>query len=261
MAKPVIWITGASSGIGAATARKFSKEGYSVILSSRKREDLKKVLESCQFPENCQILPLDLAAPDQLPNKVQEAIQAFGHIDIMFHNGGISQRSLAIETKLEVDRKIMEVNFFGTIALTKAILPHFRERKSGQFGITSSLVGIIGSPYRSSYSASKHALHGYFDSLRAEHFNDNISVTMICPGFIKTNVSVNAMTADGNPLNQMDDAQANGMSAEECANQIYKGLKKKKEEIYIGGKEVMAIYLKRFVPGIFSKILLKAKVR
>lgn len=261
MAKPVIWITGASSGIGAAAARKFSKEGYSVILSSRKQEDLNQVRESCQSPEDCAVLPLDLADTDQLPDKVREAIKIFGQIDIMFHNGGISQRSLAIETKLEVDRKIMEINFFGTITLTKAILPHFKAKKSGHFGVTSSLVGIIGSPYRSSYSASKHALHGYFDSLRAEHFVDNITVTMICPGFIKTNVSVNAITAEGKPLNQMDDAQANGMSAEECANQIYKGLKKKKEEIYIGGKEVMAIYLKRFVPGIFSKILLKAKVR
>ena len=261
MTKTVIWITGASSGIGAATAKKFSKEGYSVILSSRKEEELNHVKESCAHPENCAVLPLDLAQTDTLSDKVKQAISLFGHIDIMFHNGGISQRSLAIETQLEVDRKIMEVNFFGTIALTKALLPHFKSRKSGQFGVTSSLVGIIGSPYRSTYAASKHALHGYFDSLRAEHHEDNIHVTMICPGFIKTNVSVNAVTADGKSLNEMDDAQANGMSAEECANQIFKGLKKKKEEIYIGGKEVLAIYLKRFVPGIFSKILVKAKVR
>ena len=261
MTKTVIWITGASSGIGAATAKKFSKEGYSVILSSRKEDELNQVKEACAHPENCAILPLDLAQTDTLSDKVKQAISLFGHIDIMFHNGGISQRSLAIETQLEVDRKIMEVNFFGTIALTKALLPHFKSRKSGQFGVTSSLVGIIGSPYRSTYAASKHALHGYFDSLRAEHYEDNIHVTMICPGFIKTNVSVNAVTADGKSLNEMDDAQANGMSAEECANQIFKGLKKKKEEIYIGGKEVMAIYLKRFVPSIFSKILVKAKVR
>lgn len=261
MTKTVIWITGASSGIGAATAKKFSKEGYSVILSSRKEEELNHVKESCAHPENCAVLPLDLAQTDTLSDKVKQAISLFGHIDIMFHNGGISQRSLAIETQLEVDRKIMEVNFFGTIALTKALLPHFKSRKSGQFGVTSSLVGIIGSPYRSTYAASKHALHGYFDSLRAEHHEDNIYVTMICPGFIKTNVSVNAVTADGNSLNEMDDAQANGMSSEQCANQIFKGLKKKKEEIYIGGKEVLAIYLKRFVPGIFSKILVKAKVR
>lgn len=261
MTKPVIWITGASAGIGAATAKKFSKEGYSVILSSRKEEELKKVRSECEYPEDCAILPLDLADTETMVTKVEQAIQFFGKVDILFHNGGISQRSLAIETKLAVDRQIMEVNFFGTIALTKAILPHFKNKKSGHFAITSSLVGIIGSPYRSSYSASKHALHGYFDSLRAEHFEDNIAVTIICPGFIKTNVSVNAVTADGNPLNQMDDAQANGMSPELCASKIFKGIKNGKEEIYIGGKEVMAIYLKRFVPGIFSKILLKAKVR
>lgn len=261
MTKPVIWITGASAGIGAATAKKFSKEGYSVILSSRKEEDLKKVKSECDYPEDCAILPLDLADPDSMVSKVEKAIQCFGALDIVFHNGGISQRSLAMETKLEVDRQIMEVNFFGTIALTKAILPYFKSQKSGHFAITSSLVGIIGSPYRSSYAASKHALHGYFDSLRAEHHDDHITVTIICPGFIKTNVSVNAITADGKPLNQMDDAQANGMSAEACASKIFKGIKKRKEELYIGGKEVMAIYLKRFVPGIFSKILLKAKVR
>ncbi|MBN7816079.1 SDR family oxidoreductase [Algoriphagus pacificus] len=261
MTKPVIWITGASSGIGAATAQKFSKEGFAVILSSRNEGDLEAVKNSCAHPEACAILPLDLADSDSLQGKAAKAISLFGHVDLMFHNGGISQRSLAIETQMEVDRKIMEVNFFGTIALTKAILPHFQQRKSGHFAVTSSLVGIIGSPYRSTYAASKHALHGYFDSLRAEHAIDNVVVTMICPGFIKTNVSVNALTADGKSLNQMDDAQANGMSAEKCATKIYQGIKSKKEEIYIGGKEVMAIYLKRFFPGIFSKILLKAKVR
>ncbi|EAZ83236.1 SDR family oxidoreductase [Algoriphagus machipongonensis] len=261
MKKPVIWITGASSGIGAATAKKFSKEGYAIVLSSRKEKELEKVKSECQYPEDCAILPLDLAEADSLPSKTEQAIQFFGHIDVMFHNGGISQRSLAMETEIEVDRKIMEVNYFGTIILTKALLSHFKERKSGHFAVTSSLVGIIGSPYRSSYAASKHALHGYFDSVRAEHFADNVAVTMICPGFIKTNVSVNAVTGDGKPLNQMDDAQANGMSAEKCAEKIFKGIKGRKEEIYIGGKEVMAIYLKRFVPGIFSKILQKAKVR
>jgi short-subunit dehydrogenase len=155
----------------------------------------------------------------------------------------------------------MEVNFFGTVALTKALLPHFIAQKSGHFGVITSLVGKFGSPYRSAYAASKHALHGFFDSLRAEQFTDNIAVTMICPGFIRTQISVNAITGDGSTLNEMDDAQANGMSAETCAEQIYTALRKRKEEVYIGGKEVLAVYLKRFSPALFSKILRKAKVR
>lgn len=261
MTKKVIWITGASSGIGEATAYKFNQEGYHVILSARKEQELQRVKKHCKFPEHAKVLPLDLMEPQSFADKTKEAIAAFGQVDMVLHNGGISQRSLIKETPLEVDRKLMEVNFFGTIALTKAILPQFIAQKHGQFGVISSLVGKFGSPYRSSYAASKHALHGFFESLRHEHFDENIAVTMICPGFIKTDVSKNALTADGTPLNEMDSAQENGMSAEECAKQIFKALTAKKEEVYIGGKEKLGIYLKRFVPTIFTKILRKSEVR
>nr|WP_091697070.1 SDR family oxidoreductase [Algoriphagus locisalis] len=261
MSKKVIWITGASSGIGEASAYKFVSEGYQVILSARNKEALERVKTSSSNPENCKVLPLDLMDQVSFPVKTAEAIAAFGHIDMVLHNGGISQRSLIKDTPMEVDRKLMEVNFFGTVGLTKAILPHFIQRKSGQFGVISSLVGKFGSPYRSSYAAAKHALHGFFESLRLEHFEENIAVTMICPGFIKTDVSKNALTADGTPLNEMDKAQENGMSAEECAKEIFKALEKKKEEVYIGGKETFGIYLKRFVPTIFTKILRKSEVR
>lgn len=261
MSKKVIWITGASSGIGEASAYKFVKEGFLVILSARNQEALEKAKSSSAHPENCKVIPLDLMDQASFKEKTKEAIAAFGHIDLMLHNGGISQRSLIRETPLAVDRKLMEVNFFGTVGLTKALLPHFIARKSGQFGVISSLVGKFGSPFRSSYAASKHALHGFFESLRLEHFDENIAVTMICPGFIKTDVSKNALTADGSPLNKMDKAQENGMSAEDCAQEIFNALKKKKEEVYIGGKETMGIYLKRFVPAIFTKILRKSEVR
>lgn len=261
MSKPVIWVTGASSGIGEATALKFAKAGYRVILSSRNSLALEEVKAKISNADLCAILPLDLADSSHFENKAKEAIAFFGQVDILLHNGGISQRSLASETSLEVDRKLMEVNFFGTIALTKAILPHFVARKEGHFGVVTSLVGKFGSPYRSSYAASKHALHGFFDSLRAEHFSDGIAVTMICPGFIRTQISVNAITGDGSILNEMDDAQANGMSPAACADHIYTALNKRKEEVYIGGKEVLAVHLKRFFPVLFSKILRKAKVR
>jgi len=261
MAKPVIWITGASSGIGEATARKFSTEGFALILSARNTQELERVKSSCAFPEDCRILPLDLASSAEFPEKVATAISFFGQVDMVLHNGGISQRSLIKDTQLEVDRKLMEVNYFGTVALTKAILPHFIQRKQGQFGVVTSLVGKFGSPFRSSYAGSKHALHGFFDTLRAEHHQDGISVTLICPGFIRTQVSINAVTGDGTPLGEMDQAQDQGMSPEACAKQLYQAIKGKKEEVYIGGKETLAVYLKRFLPGLFSKILRTAKVR
>jgi dehydrogenase/reductase SDR family protein 7B len=261
MTKGVIWITGASSGIGEASAKKFSKEGYQVIISARKEQELNRVRSECKDPAEVKVLPLDLTDIQSMTDKVQEAVALFGQIDLILHNGGISQRSLIKETGLDVDRKLMEVNFFGTVALTKALLPHFISRKAGHFAVISSLVGMFGSPYRSSYAASKHALHGFFDTLRAEHYQDNIAVTMICPGFIRTNVSVNAITADGTALGQMDDAQANGMSPEDCAEEIFSAMVRRKEEVYIGGKETFAIYIKRFVPSVFSKIIRKAKVR
>ncbi len=261
MTKPVIWITGASSGIGEATAKKFSKQGYRVILSARNEQELNRVMSECTNPSDVRILPLDLTAIPSFESKVTQALGFFGQVDCMLHNGGISQRSLIQETGLEVDRRLMEVNFFGTVALTKALLPHFIARKTGQFTVITSLVGKFGSPFRSSYAASKHALHGFFDTLRAEHYLDGITVTLVCPGFIRTNVSVNAITADGTALGQMDEAQAKGMSPEDCADEIFSAITGKKEEVYIGGRETLAIYLKRFVPSVFSRIVRKAKVR
>jgi len=261
MSKKTIWITGASSGIGEAAAYYYNAGGYQVILSARNGDKLQQVKAQSTHPESCYVLPLDLTAISSFEQKTTEAIQAFGKIDIMLHNGGISQRSLIFETPLTVDRKLMEVNFFGTVALTKALLPHFITNKSGHFGVITSLVGKFGTQFRSSYSASKHALHGFFETLRSEHFKDQIHVTLICPGFIRTNVSVNALTADGTALNEMDQAQANGMSPEKCAKKIFTTMKSKKEEVYIGGKETYAVYLKRFFPAVFSKILRKSNVR
>lgn len=261
MSQPVLWITGASSGIGEAVAKKYAKEGHRLILSARNIQELERVQRACANPENIRILALDLTQSETFADKTATAISFFGQVDTLLHNGGISQRSLIKETSLAVDRKLMEVNYFGTVALTKAILPHFIERKKGHFGVVTSLVGKFASPYRSSYAGAKHALHGFFDTLRAEHYADGITVTLICPGFIRTQVSINAVTGDGSPLGQMDQAQDQGMSPEACAEGIFKALVNKKEEVYIGGKETLAVYLKRFFPGLFSRILRTAKVR
>lgn len=257
----VAWVTGASSGIGEAVVYELINKGAKVVVSARRKEVLEEVRARSSQPENIMILPLDLADIKSFDSKVAEVLAHFGKIDILFNNGGISQRGMALETDLSVDRKIMEIDYFGTIALTKAVAPHMVDQKSGHFVVTSSLVGKFGSPWRSSYAAAKHALHGFFDSLRTELHEDNIKITMVCPGFIKTDVSVNALGSDGNPTGEMDNAQANGMSARECAQRIISAVEKDKLETVIGGTERFGVLLKRLFPELFAKMILKRSVR
>ena len=189
----IVWITGASSGIGKALALELSKQEAKIILSSRKKEDLELVKQQCKNINDVKIITIDLEDYNNLQPKVDAALALFGKVDVLVNNGGISQRSFAKDTLISVDKRIMDINYLGTVALSKALLPHFIENKKGHFVITTSIVGKIGTPLRSSYAASKHALHGFFDSLRAEHFKDNITVTLVCPGFVNTNVSKNAL--------------------------------------------------------------------
>lgn len=178
----------------------------------------------------------------------------------MIHNGGVSQRSLARDTTLEVDRKIMETDYFGAVTLTKALLPSMRERGRGRFVVISSLVGKIGSPMRSGYAAAKHALHGFFESLRAEEHDAGIRVTMVCPGFVRTDVSVNALTGDGRPQGTMDRGQARGMSSDECARRIADAVRNDRDEIVIGGKERFAVLLWRLLPSAYRRVVRRARV-
>ena len=257
----VIWITGASSGIGEALAFQLSKQNVKLIISARRAEQLERVRERCISPDNVQIVRLDLADSESIPERAQQALACFGHVDVLINNGGISQRSLIKDTSLDVDRRVMEVNYFGTVALTKAILPSMIERQSGHISVVTSAVGIITTRFRSGYAAAKHALHGFFDTLRTEHFEDNINVTILLPGFIHTHVSKNALTGDGSPQNTTDESTAGGMTPDECAFAIIRALENKKEEAYITGlKEKGAIYLKRWWPTLFSKMIRKARV-
>lgn len=257
----IIWITGASSGIGAALARAYSELGAQLILSARNSKALEKVSLSCLHPDRIKTLPLDLSNTTDIKDKVGLAISMFGRVDVLINNAGISQRSLVSETLLEVDRRIFEVNYFGTIALTKALLPHFKMENKGHLVVISSVVGKIGTPLRSSYAASKHALHGFFDSLRAECYEDGLDVTIICPGFVNTDVSINALTAKGEKQGTKDKATANGLSPELFAKKAIKAIYKRKQEVVIGGfLEVLAVYVKRFFPLLLSRMVRKVDV-
>ena len=257
----IVWITGASSGIGKALTLALSKQGVKLIISSRTIEKLEEVKQLCDYPDNVKLLKVDLEDYHNLNKLVQKAITLFNGIDILINNGGISQRSLAIDTGMTVDTRIFNTNYFGTVALSKALLPYFVAKKSGHLVVVTSVVGKIGTPLRSSYAASKHALHGFFDSLRAEIHDANIAVTLICPGFVNTDVSKNALTADGTPHNTMGKGTSNGLSPEYFAKRMLKAISKKKQEAVIGGKlEVLAVYLKRFLPRVLANVIRKLEV-
>lgn len=255
-----IWITGASSGIGEALTYHLEQRNCKLILSSRKEDQLKQVKANCKNQEHIEILPLDLCDYDGMQAKTEKAIAAFGNIDILINNAGISQRSLISNTNFEVYKKLIDVNYLGTVAITKALLPHFIENKKGKFVTISSLMGKFSSPYRSGYCGAKHALHGFFDALRMEHEKDGIGVTMICPGFVNTNVAQNALTGDGTAQNQQDAATENGLDVAVFSKKMIRAIERNKFEAYIGGKEAMATYLRIF-PKLLHRIVLRSAVR
>ena len=254
-----VWITGASSGIGEQIAYAFAKEGAHLILSARNKAELERVKNNCTNASKVDIVLLDIANHAEIFTIAKDVISKVGNIDVLVNNAGISQRSLAKETDFEVDTHIVNVDLLGTIAMTKAVLPSMLAQKSGQIVVISSLMGKFGAPMRSTYAAAKHGLHGFFDTIRAELFDDDIKVLMVCPGFIHTNISMNAVTADGSKQGTMDNATGKGIDPSVLAAKILKALKNGKEEIYVGGREVMGIYLKRFFPRILSRVVRKAK--
>lgn len=256
----VIWITGASSGIGEALAYEFAREGALLVLSARNRAKLEEVRDRClQHTSQCWLQPADLSKTDEVPALVDSVIGQAGRIDFLINNAGRSQRSLAKDTPVAIDREVMELNFFSIITLSKQVLQQMLKQGSGHVVVISSITGKFGFPWRTAYSASKHALQGYFEALRAELVNEHIDVTIVSPGRINTNVSKNAITESGQSYNKMDDGQATGMPADECAAQIVKAVKKNKKEILVGRKELLMVYIRRFFPALFYKMVIKIK--
>ena len=261
MKKNVIWITGASSGIGAELAKQYAERGNQLILSARREKALQQVKESCNHQDNIAILPLDLKDFNAMESHVKKALSFFGCIDLLINNGGVSQRSLIEETQFEVYQELININYLGTIALTKALLPHFIKRKKGHFAVVTSVMGKFGSPYRSGYCGAKHALHGFFDVLRMEHQKDNVSVTIICPGFVQTNVTINALTGNGDRLNHDDPGTQNGLEVAFFCKKMIRAIHNNKWEVSFGKKEKLGVFLKRFSQKLLHFIVLRSNVR
>jgi short-subunit dehydrogenase len=252
----VVWITGASSGIGEALAYAFSAAGARLLLSSRRTEELERVKKNCAHPESTRVLPMDLLDPVSFGAHVREAIGAFGEVDIMVHNGGVSQRGTVAETDMSVHRKLMELDYFSYVELTRALLPHFIERRSGHFVVMSSVMGKIGTPMRSAYAAAKHALHGFFDCLRAEVSPMHIRVTVLTPGYIQTNIAQHVLTSDGTPMGKTSQNIEKGLPADRAAKQILRAIGRGASEAYIGKRsgEAVALLLNRFAPGVLMRV-------
>ena len=252
----VIWISGASSGIGEYFARAASQKGAKIILSARRREKL-EALQVELGTDRTAVLEMDVTHIDDISAKHEAAQAIYGPIDILVNNAGISQRSTVEETDLEVDRRMFEVNYFGNIALTKAALPSMLERQQGKIVVTSSIAGKLGVPFRSTYCATKHALHGYYDALRAEVHDRNVQVHVICPGYINTDISLHALNAKGEKHGKMDEGQAKGMAPDVCADRIIDAMIKNKNEVYIGGKEAKFVMLRRLSPKTYYRLIAK----
>lgn len=255
LSEKVVWITGASSGIGEALALDLAARGAKLVLSARRADRLEALRLRCPDPARVAVLPLDVADTARAAEHAASAQVPFGHVDVMVHNAGITQRSLVVDTALDVDRRIMEVNYFGVVALTKALLPSMIARRNGHFVVVSSVVGYVGTQYRSAYAASKHALHGFFEALRAEGHPHDVKVTVVCPGYVSTDITLSALRGDGSTHGERAASNAAGMPPERCAASIARAIETRPREVYVGGREVAGIYLRRFAPGLLARLL------
>ena len=249
-------ITGASSGIGAATAKRFISMGAKVILVARNKQKMEEIFGDYDSSKYC-IYPFDLNDLDRINAFVLEIIQKEGPIDIVFNNAGISQFGYFEDSNLAVLEKIMKLDYFSVVAFTKAILPHMIDKQSGHIVTNSSVAGLIPSRNRTAYSSAKFALHGFFDSLRSEIARHNIYVTLVAPGKVQTDIGKNALTESGNPYGKDDRGHAIGLSADAAAKKIISAIKRKKRQAIIAKWNDIAwlgLFLRKYFPWLYFEL-------
>ncbi|MFN8239859.1 MAG: SDR family NAD(P)-dependent oxidoreductase [Bacteroidales bacterium] len=251
----VVWITGASSGIGEALVNLMVSLGAHVIASSNEASELERVKNSVKGEGTIDTISFDLSDTTGIEKIVSEQLNKTGRIDILVNLGGISQRARIDETPLWLDRRIMEINYFGTIALTKAVLPYMIKQGSGHVLATSSIAGRFGFPLRSAYSASKQALHGFFETLHLENKKHNVKASVIIPGRVRTKISFRALDPKVKH-SEIRSGSGKGISPEKAARQILNGIKKNKREILVGSTELVMLYKE-----ILARAILQAGIK
>jgi dehydrogenase/reductase SDR family member 7B len=258
--KKTVWITGASSGIGEALAVEFAGSGSRLVLSGRDTTELGRVATKCRERSGGSepsVEAFDIAGHDTFPRIVGRVLNRTGGIDILVNNAGVGQRATALSCRPEVIRKIFDVNFYGPVFLTREILPSMIKHGSGRIVVVSSILGKFHLPGRSAYAASKHALQGYFGTLRTELHGSGIGVTIVCPGWIATAISRNALTADGNSYEKPGMTVTHRMSAEKCARRILRTIATGKREALIGGIEIWGGLLRALLPEQYDRVIRK----
>ena len=258
----VVWITGASSGIGEALAQVFANLGAKVVLSARRGEELERVRQQLNHPENHLCVAFDVTQADQAQQAVEQVIEKCQRIDYLINNAGLSQRALIADTTIDTERRIMEIDYFAQISLTKSVLPYLENQGFGHVIFISSVAGLLGTQYRASYSAAKGAIHMWANSLRAEYAEKGLNVSVVFPGFVKTNVSFNALNGAGQAQAHQDEAIENGLEADDFAQKVVKAVLSNKEYIVIGGlKEKLGVAISRVSPKLMYKMIRKSKVK
>jgi dehydrogenase/reductase SDR family member 7B len=251
-----VWITGASSGIGAELARQFAKEGARVIVSSHEAEELEGVRKSLEpVSKEVHAVVFNLGNPDEVHSTAQKVLKEFGRIDVLMNNGGISTRAEAIETTIEMDRKVMEIDYFSGVILTKALLPAMIENGYGHIGVTSSISGKFGWPQRSAYAAAKHALFGFYKSLWAENNQRGIHVTIFSPGRVRTNISYHALLKNGKEQGTMDPGQDKGIPPAACARKMIRAMKRNRKDVLIGHTELVMVWIHKYCKFLYYKLI------
>jgi dehydrogenase/reductase SDR family protein 7B len=251
-----VWITGASSGIGAALARLFALDGARVIISSYDTEELegvRKALEPVSADVHSVVFNLD--RPDEVQSTAMKVLDQFGRVDVLMNNGGISTRAEALETSIEFDRRVMEIDYFSGVILTKALLPKMIENGYGHIGVTSSISGKFGWPLRSAYAAAKHALFGFYMSMWAENHKKGIRVTLFSPGRVRTNISLHALEKDGREHGKMDPGQAKGIPPERCASKMIRAMRRNRKDVLIGGPELVMVWIHKYCKWLYYRLI------
>jgi short-subunit dehydrogenase len=253
-----VWITGASSGIGAALAREFALEGARVIISSHEAEELEGVRKELEaVSADVHAVVFDLGDPEEVQATADKVLEAFGRVDVLMNNGGISTRAEALDTPVDIDRRVMEIDYFSGVILTKALLPKMIENRYGHIGVTSSISGKFGWPLRSSYAAAKHALFGFYKSLWAENNRHGIRVTLFSPGRVRTNISLHALEKDGKEHGKMDPGQAKGITPEQCARKMIRAMKRNRKDVLIGKSELVMVWIHKYCKPLYYKLVNK----
>ncbi|MFZ5940768.1 MAG: SDR family NAD(P)-dependent oxidoreductase [Bacteroidota bacterium] len=248
----IVWITGASSGIGEALAGEFAARGATVLISSHEADELERVRKGLEAV-SAKVFPVvfNLGNPDEVEATAKAVLEKYGRVDVLMNNGGISQRSLAVETPISLDRKIMEIDYFAGIILTKAVLPGMIERGFGHIGVTSSISGKFGFPLRSAYAAAKHALFGYYESVRAENSRYGVRVTLFSPGRVRTSISLHALEKDGRPHGKMDPGQARGIPPRTCARRMVRAMIANRKDVLVGSSELIMVYIHKYFRWLY----------